>query len=488
MKRSAVVFSPVLRQAYRALAVVVALLVLWGLTAANTGEERLAYLLLVSAAVLPTVLWIRAGASGIPVLPTVALMHIAYFAVPVVKGNAAIQEYEPWEILRASATVSLLLVAAAAPWWLLTRQARASHSVALGAATERQLIRLMFLGLAVGVVFHVAVISGWLGWLGSFFGLVRSVALTFTTVACYLLGIGRAGGVLRGKAWAVAVAGLLIIMLLNWSSLFLVGGVMFVLAAALGYTISAKRVSWLAVAVAVIVVTVLHAGKAEMRENYWEGGTNFGGINSVTQVPKLFGEWVGEGSGALFSGAGGQDIVDRVSLLHMLLLVQRLTPDYIEFLEGESYALLPAMLVPRFLAPDKIASQAGMELLNIRYGIQTAEDASVTAIGWGLIPEAYANFGYLGVVGVALAMGAFAGALTRWSAGASVVSLPVLSTIAAMMNLINMEPDLAYLLTNLWQSFAAVLIFFGMFRLVVRRETNRRGPRAFAAPLLRGGD
>lgn len=73
-------------------------------------------------------------------------------------------------------------------------------------------------------------------------------------------------------------------------------------------------------------------------------------------------------------------------------------------------------------------------------------------------------------------------------AGASIVSLPVLFAIAALINMINLEPDLAYLLTNLWQSFAAVLIFYGMFRLVMKRQTNRRDPRAFAAPLLRGGD
>jgi hypothetical protein len=46
-----------------------------------------------------------------------------------------------------------------------------------------------------------------------------------------------------------------------------------------------------------------------------------------------------------------------------------------------------------------------------------------TSIGWGLIPEAYANFGYLGVGAVAVFLGLFYGYFTRLSIGVPMTSL-----------------------------------------------------------------
>ena len=63
------------------------------------------------------------------------------------------------------------------------------------------------------------------------------------------------------------------------------------------------------------------------------------------------------------------------------------------------------MLVPRFINPEKQVSQYGMSLLNIRYGLQTQEETQKTAIGWGLLTESFANFGYLGVIGVGFCWG-----------------------------------------------------------------------------------
>ena len=53
-----------------------------------------------------------------------------------------------------------------------------------------------------------ALISGGLSWLGTSVGLVRSVVLTLTSIACYLLGCARASGLLVGDRWALALAGL----------------------------------------------------------------------------------------------------------------------------------------------------------------------------------------------------------------------------------------------------------------------------------------
>jgi hypothetical protein len=140
------------------------------------------------------------------------------------------------------------------------------------------------------------------------------------------------------------------------------------------------------------------------------------------------------------------------------------------------------MLVPRFLDPEKIASQAGMTLLNVHFGIQTEEDASITAVGWGPLAEGYGNFGYLGVVAAGVVIGLLGGALTAWSASAAAVSLPALFAIAATLQMANMEADLAYLVTSLAQSFVGVLIYFGVFRFLARRKRTSPDAQQFSAP------
>jgi hypothetical protein len=144
----------------------------------------------------------------------------------------------------------------------------------------------------------------------------------------------------------------------------------------------------------------------------------------------------------------------------MLLRVQQLTPEYIPYLGGETYALLPEYLVPRFLNPDKTFSQAGLALLNIRYGIQTREGVATTTIGWGIISEAFANFGYVGVVGTAVVFGLLTALFTRWSAGRPPLSLPTLLSVAALVTLTNLEADFGFLLSILWQALVGTLLFF----------------------------
>jgi hypothetical protein len=122
-------------------------------------------------------------------------------------------------------------------------------------------------------------------------------------------------------------------------------------------------------------------------------------------------------------------------------------------------------------------------LLNIRFGFQTAQSASVTAIGWGLIAEAYANHGNIAAVLVGLFIGFFTGVLTRWSDGAAILSAPTLVTIAAMLILVNAEADFSYLFTNLFQGCAAILIFLIGFNTISRMRRGATVRRRARPPL-----
>jgi hypothetical protein len=59
----------------------------------------------------------------------------------------------------------------------------------------------------------------------------------------------------------------------------------------------------------------------------------------------------------------------------------------------------------------------------VNYGAQTVEQTSTTSIYWGLVPEAYANFGYVGVAGLAVVMAIFYSWITNISTGVPMTSL-----------------------------------------------------------------
>lgn len=464
------------RQMTGILSLVVALLAAIGFIWAESTEALLAYFLVLFAAVLPSIIWIRMGATGIPVLAVVSWTYIPYFAWPVLGGNESTLDYTLSEVVESAATVALFLIVATAIWWPIASKARTRGAGTLGEAKESRVIGLLLLGLFAGIVFQVGNISGLLDEFKSFFGLIRSIAITYSTVSCFLIGVTRAQGVLRGKAWAAALAGIGVLIGLSWSSLFLVGGLINILAVVFGYVIVSRRVPWVAMISLVILVTVLHAGKAEMRAKYWELESTSGTGTSLAELPSIAVEWFGEGIYALSHGLAGQSPLDRASLLQMVLMVESRTPSQVDFLNGETYSYLPSILVPRFIDANKPASQIGMDLLNIRYGLLTVEGVETTAIGWGLIAEAYANFGYSGVIGIALLLGAFCGLLQSWSAKASIVSIPTLIGVASMMTLINIEADFIQVCTTLLQSCVSVLIFSIFYRWFAADQSLRSGP------------
>jgi hypothetical protein len=227
------------------------------------------------------------------------------------------------------------------------------------------------------------------------------------------------------------------------------------------------------------MLTVLQAGKTDIRLTYWGPGSPLHEGHAISQIPEMLFAWVGAGVSALTSDTAESrsDVLERASLLRMVLLVQRDTPDLIPYLDGETYATLPSMIIPRFLDPGKTITQAASSLLSVRYGVLSAQGATTTAIGWGLVAEAYANFGYFGVIAIGSALGALCGALMRISIGASATSVRMLITIAATVVLLNAEATLADLLTTLAQSGGAVLAVAGLIRSQ-QRSLAHNDPRA----------
>jgi hypothetical protein len=470
------------RRALQAVAAFAVTSVLLGSLVADQIDDFIAFAMIVAAGVLPSALWVAVGGRGIPIIPVIALGHIVYFALPILRGSPAELGYDDAETLRAAFAVSLFLVSATLASQFITLRARREPDAHVDPSDGRELAQLMLGGLVVGIAYQVGLFVGALNWLGYYSGLARAVALTLVSAACYLLGVAGGRRQLSRGVLIAATIGLFINVVMTWMSLFLVGGIFFLLSVGLGYAISSARIPWRTALIGFVAVGVLHAGKQDMREKYWEERSNYSEYTSLPSLPIFMSEWVSAGVASILSGEVGKDISQRASLVWILLHVQRVAPTPIPFLDGATYALLPQMLVPRFLDPDKIPSQAGMNMLNVHFGILTEEDTQHTAVGWGPLAEGYGNFGYIGVAGAGFIIGVLGGALTLWSAGAPAVSLAALFAIAAMLQMANLEADMAYLFTSLIQSFVGVVIYFGVFRILARRRRRRSDPRVFAVP------
>jgi hypothetical protein len=127
-----------------------------------------------------------------------------------------------------------------------------------------------------------------------------------------------------------------------------------------------------------------------------------------------------------------RSFTERASVAQMLLLAQKRSPEELPFLNGETYAIIPQVMVPRIFNQNRIRSQEGTHMLSVHYGLQTKEQTLITSISWGLLAEAYGNFGVWGCAGLAIALGAFYGKVTSLSINAPLLSLRSLYTVLLM--------------------------------------------------------
>jgi hypothetical protein len=445
------------------------------------AEDATAYFLVVVPALASLFIWLRVGAPGIPVLPAISGLFVIYYALPMLRSD--IRAYGSQELIAAGTAVGGFLAAASVGCLPMLAWARRKPRQSVRSfASDDQIVMVIFVGLAGGIIYNLLLTSGNLAWLGASASVLRSVVSTLSSVACYLLGSARGTGVLVGRRWMLALATLSCLVIVSLGNLFLVGGFTNLVAAAFGYIISAKRIPWAGLVLVFAVASVLQAGKYEMRRMYWLPHSQSLQQTSLFEIPGMMVEWFTTGIAAIGSDSDTPDVLERASLLHMVLLVQRLTPGYIPYLDGGTYLLLPSMLVPRFIEPEKIDSQAGLSLLSVRYGLQHGDATEATTIGWGMVAEAYANFGFTGVVTVGFLFGAFCGFLMRLSTGAAPLSLPMFVTIAATLGLLNVEMDFSYLAVTLAQTMATVFLL-ALLPYVLpgrRRRASAQEPAAFA--------
>jgi hypothetical protein len=440
------------------------------------------------------------SAIGLPILPMMAVQSLIIYGVPIVTSHENILNYPASFVLRSGIEVLIFNVAMALAWWMVIRMLPPSSSTShalqeFNRSGVKGWARLGFGIIACATAFEIA--QG-LNLLGGAISLLPSgadsiiYALLAVMSACgfflvsLVIGGGEASFVGKAAFWLLLIVNAMI----SAEDFILSSAAASLITVAIGLFWSSGRVPWKYLTIAMLSLSLLNTGKSSMRARYWESEDSAGIQFNTAQLPAIYLEWIGVSYDAIlennkdvsFGEKSGPDqakknqtLLDRIdNLQNLLFVMDAIETDHIPPLHGRTYSLIPPLLVPRIFWPDKPRSHEGQVMLNVHFGRQDLESTFTTYIAWGLLPEAYGNFGpYFG----SLFLGTFLGALFAWIENLTVrklvVSVEGFLSLSLLMNLMNsFEMVASVLVTSTFQSM--MIIICASVPFVHRTSVNPR--------------
>jgi hypothetical protein len=423
-------------------------------------ESAIGAAMIITAGCLPSAIWTLKRLGGLPVFPIFALTYIWAFGLPLLYEHPIVIRFDPESQLFAAMSVTGFLLLATLIWHQMRLRTPKPPQRCL--SLESRTAETVFLSvLGVGIVFTIAVNGWWMAGLsGEVYSIIRAVMQALEALSCFVLSYRLGSRQLGlGQAWLFKLL-LLGLIVVSLPTLYLVTSISLIGITTLGYVAASGKVPWISIIVAVLVASFLHAGKADMRQQYWEEEAE--GAIQPWDYPIFFGKWIASSVDALFGNIPDEDeqaqsIVERSSLMQLLLYEQEVSPDSVPFMWGDTYVIVPQLLIPRILFPSKPEAHEGTHLLNIHYGFQTEETSEHTTIGFGLLNESFANFGFLGMAMLAVVLGAFYGYVERLALSVPLLSLRGLFVVLVACYAFQVEYAAGVWASTLFQSTIALL-------------------------------
>ncbi len=390
-----------------------------------------------AAALLPGYLWCSGRALGAPIFPLFSLTYIWTFALPLLINHPLVMSYTPESHLTAGMTVAGFLLIGTLAWFACVNNPPPSQNYYYGLLNKGGNSFFLWV-LGACTLFYIAGNGGWLIIPNQLFSAFRAAIIGLNILAGFVIAYRFGKKELSPRQSWVFIILLTINLIANAVGLLLVASASIFLLVAVAFSLGRKKVPIITIIIVISCLAFLHYGKAEMRNKYWNLSTQ--NTVQVWEYPTLFREWAGYSLDYLTPQNNNsfistdriktkQSLLDRSSVMHLLLMVQDQSPDPIPYLNGKSYEVIPELIVPRIFNPNKIRSHEGTYRLNIHYGLQTREATNSTTIGWGLLNESYANYGLWGSIGLGIVLGLLYGMVTRWSINRPILSIQFLFTI-----------------------------------------------------------
>ena len=457
---------------------------------AKSFDDLPGFFLIAFSALLPAFLWCRRSGHGIPIYPLFTVGSLWTFGFPLITQHPLVLPYEPGARLAAAATVAMTNLVGTGFWYLLTRKLASPPTSYYGFRPGSGDV-LFFAALGVDILFNIITSSMETGVDPAIFSIVRAIIQALANLGIFVLGY-RAGQRLLSPIRIQAYGIIMVVLILSTlPSVLMVNGLSNGAIALMAFAFGRGRLPWLALIVFLGSALFLQEGKVAIRDKYWANAE--GAPISFSHFPEFMDDWIGFSCKQIFSGSGNdipdtisndpQSLTERASLLHLFLLIQEMSPGEVPYLHGATYTIIPRLLVPRLFNEEKARTHLGTYLLAIHYDLQRPEDTSVTTIGFGLINEALANFGYPGCAGIGAFLGLFYGLAARWSSSFPLLSLRALFAILILTVAFENEFTAGVYVTVLFQGSCALLLLslFTMRRVnLAPQQRNIRAMEAMA--------
>ncbi len=442
----------------------------------------------------------RRGGIGLPLLPILAIQHFAVYGIPLINGNETLAGYDTTLIDRAGMEVLILLVACSTAWRMGMEFFRPSKPTALtlrvftgdsNRALNRVGVALITLSAGYELVRLLGLIDEVMAALPSG---TSSIAVAIVNaagrsgyflVAMFVAG-GGASASTRAIFWCVLTAHLILLS----SSILLSSVINIVGAVVIGLFWGSGRLPKSFIIVCATSLAFLNMGKFEMRERYWGAEGQIGKHTGIGGFPAFFSEWAGYSLEKFSGGAGEEETSTRAkrqtmlarmdNLQNLLFVSDRVTNGNSPVLMGETYAIIPPLLIPRILWPEKPRTHEGQIRLNVHFGRQLREDSFTTYIAWGLLPEAYGNFGpFWGACLLGVALGLIFAGLENLTVNKPLLSMEGMVTFVLLIGIAaSFEMVASVLITSLFQAVLTVIMACAPFvdsTTLVRPEDDEIG-------------
>jgi hypothetical protein len=426
------------------------------------------------ASLYPTYLWCSGKALGLPIFPIFALTHLSSYALPLLSKNPLVTAYSPGSHLLASIGVAFCLGLGTFTW-LQFVNSPPPYPKEYRALIDRKGDNFFLFLLAAGVFFNMYSLGGWFVIGGGAFALVRNALLGLNVLSVFVLSYRLGAEDLSDKNSRAFVLLVVLYMISSGATLILRANIGVFAVATAAFILGRRKIPLLTIIIVFILLSLLHYGKDVMRAKYWVG--NQQRFVQPWEYPAWYAEWVGysldyvnnQDKDESQKTEKKESSLERSSVVQMLLMAQDKTPKDVPYLSGKSYAILPQLILPRFLNPNKIRSHEGTYILSIHYGRQTREQTNTTTIAWGMIAEAYANFGLFGCAGLGIVFGAVYGQVTRWGINTPLLSARSLFGVLMMSFAFQTEWTAGVYVAALFQSTMTLVgitfVFMKVYRL-----------------------
>lgn len=468
----------------RALLPLVVLVSLGTAYIAYTGRPGASAFAMISAGTCLVVwLWAQSG-SGLPLVPVMAIQNLAIYGLPIALGHDVLGHYPEKEIAEAGIEVLVFSVSMIAAWKMGIKTMKSSGSysyvlddvhrggmaglsrmgfVLIGAATAYRILQSVSL---IDFVFNALP--------GGSYPIIVALLTAVSACGFFMVSLGFGSGEMSPGGKAAFWALLAVNSLMSAGAFLLSGAALNLIAVAIGLFWGTGRLPWRYLLFVTMALSFLNVGKVDMRQRYWAQEDAPEKDSGLAELPARYLEWIQVSFEAMTAQSEtgtstlekptikkNQTLLDRLDTLQNLLyVIASMDESHVEPLHGQTYSLIPPLLIPRLFWPDKPRTHEGQVMLNVHFGRQDLASTFTTYVAWGLLPEAYGNFGPIaGALALGLALGALFAWVENWSAPKLVISLEGFLVFDLLLNLMNsFEMVASVLVTSTFQSLVTIAI------------------------------